>query len=84
MLLKASDADIPVVKTKITNRVNNAVQDVEGIEATKAIIGVEITKALKSKIPSSNQSVIVTIDTSSTCKPSNIKLISCQNSVTIK
>lgn len=83
-VLKASDSDLPIIKTKIVNQVNNAVQNVEGTEATNAIIGVEINKALKSKTTSSNQTATVTIDTSSICKPSDIKLISCDNSVTIK
>jgi hypothetical protein len=83
-VLKGSDADVPVVKTQIINQINNAIQDIQGTEATNAIIGVEINKALRGKISTSNQSSMITIDTSSNCKPSDDKIISCENSVTIR
>ena len=85
-ILKSKDGNQDVM-TKIVNKVNNATQNVQGSEATNAIIIVEISKALKSLIAQStkpNQAAIVTIDTSSSCKPSDNKLISCQNTVTIK
>ena len=85
-VLKTAQTDQPNVKSKISNAINNATQDIQGIEATNAIIGVEISKALKSLVSSSqpNQSALVTIQTSSTCKPSGAVSISCQNTVNIK
>lgn len=85
-LLKTSASD-PIVKTKITNKINNDSQSVEGVEATNAILSVEITKALRSVNSSSfvaKQTGIVTIETTSLCKPSDVKSISCQNNVVIK
>ena len=46
------------------------------LEATNAIIGVEVSKALKTLVMSSdkpNQNEIVTIQTSSTCKPLTVE-----------
>ncbi len=86
-VLKTPETAQPDVKSKIVNQINNDTQSVEGSEATNAIIGVEVTKALKSLVSSSdkpNQSSIVTIQTSSTCKPLTVKSISCENTVTIK
>jgi hypothetical protein len=85
-VLKANPSDQPVVKTKIFNKLTNTTQTVEGIEATNAVIAVEITKALEGSIASSvkaNQSSIVTLETTSTCNPINLE-ISCENSVSIK
>ena len=86
-VLKTSDSDLPIVKTKIANQINNAIQNVEGAEATNAIIGVEIGKALETVIsPTAQKSHadIITVMTSSTCKPAAVKSISCDNIVTIK
>lgn len=86
-VLKTPVSSQPNVKTTIKNQVNNATQSVEGIEATNAILGIEVSKALKTMVTNSDkpgQSALVTIQTSSTCKPSTVKLISCENSVTLK
>lgn len=86
-VLKTSNADEVVVKTKISNRINNDTQNVEGAEATTAIIGVEIGKALKTLVSSSdrpNQTAIVTVQTSSVCKPSTGSTLMCDNVVNIK
>ena len=86
-MLKATPTEQPAVKTKITNQVSNTTQSVEGIEATNAIVGVELTKALKNLVLSTsqpNQTSMVTIITSSTCKPSSVNLISCENTVNLK
>lgn len=85
-ILKSKDGNQDVI-TKIVNKINNDTQNVQGTEATNAVIIVEITKALKSLIVHStkpNQAAVVTIDTSSSCKPSDNKSIACQNTVTIK
>lgn len=86
-VLKTPQTSQPEVRSKISNEVNNQTQEIQGIEATNAIIGVEIGKALKtvvSSIRDSNQSALVTIQTSSTCKPLGTSSISCQNTVKIK
>lgn len=86
-ILKTSVSDQPTIKTKISNQVNNATQSVEGAEATNAIIGVEISKALRTVVSSSdkpNQTASVTIETTSKCKPVQIGSILCENSVKIK
>lgn len=86
-VLKTTETTQPIIKSKIANQINNDTQIMQGIEATNAIIGVEISKALKSVVSSSdkpNGSAIVTIQTSSTCKPTSVKSISCDNTVTIK
>lgn len=85
--LKTSPNDQTLVNSKIANLVNNDTQNVQGIEATNAIIGVEISKALKTVLPSGSTPNVpgkVTILTSSTCKPSSANSISCDNAVTIK
>lgn len=86
-VLKMADSDQPIVKTKIANEINKAIQNVEGTEATNAIIGVEVTKSLKSvnlRTVEKNHANSITISTSSTCKLVAIKSISCDNVVTIK
>lgn len=86
-VLKTPQTNPPDIKTKIVNQINNDTQSVQGLEATNAIIGVEVSKALKSLVSSSdkpNQNAIVTIQTSSTCKPLAANSISCENAVTIK
>lgn len=84
--LKTSANDQPVVKSKIVNLVNNDTQNVEGPEATNAIVGVEISKALKSIVSEGNASenMMVTIQSSSSCKPTAVGSISCENTVTMK
>jgi hypothetical protein len=84
-VFKANDQAI--VKTEIVNQINNATQSVQGTEATNAIIGVEITKALKTLITFENQSSqnpMITVEASSTCKPSAEELLSCENAIGIK
>ena len=52
-----------------------------------AIIGIEIGNAVKtlaSSIGKQNQPVIITIQTSSTCKPLALNLGACENTVKIK
>lgn len=86
-VLKTSPSDQPVVKSKISNLISNDTQSVEGIEATNAIVAVEVSKAIKTAVSTSDkpgQSAMVTIQTSSTCKPLATKSISCDNTVTIK
>lgn len=86
-VLKTTETDQPQVKSKISNEINNDTQNVQGIEATNAIIGVEVSKALRTAVSNSEkpgQAAIVTIQTSSTCKPFTVKAISCDNTVTIK
>jgi len=86
-VLKSQDSSQPDVKTKIMNSINNDTQDVQGIEATNAIIAVEFGKALRTLVSSSsspNQTAIVTISTTSTCKPSTTKILYCENTVSIK
>ena len=84
--LKKADSDQPFVKTVIINKINNVTQNVQGTEATNAIIGVEISKSLKTIVSPSNklnQTGMATIETSSKCKPSADKPISCENLVII-
>ena len=85
-VLKSSDGNQLAMQTKITNQINNDTQVVQGQEATNAIIGVEINKGLTSTISSKNQTQggVITVQTSSTCKPSAGTSVSCQNTVTIK
>ena len=86
-VLKTTPTEQPLVRTKITNQVTKAIQSLEGIEATNAIIGVEISKAIKGLISSTNdpnQTKIVNVETSSTCKPEATKSLSCENNIVIK
>jgi hypothetical protein len=90
-ILKTSDIYQLATKTKIINVVNNATQNVEGVEAMNAIVGIELGKALRSVISSDNQTNdkgLITIATASTCKPSSgdssVNNISCDNTITIK
>jgi hypothetical protein len=86
-VLKSSPTVAPNVNTKINNNVNNVTQIVQGIEATNAVVAVEISKALKTVISSStdtNQTGDITIGTTSTCRPIVLKSITCENTVTIK
>ena len=86
-ILKTSDGDRLIIKTKISDQINNSTQNVEGTDAAYAILGVEINRALQSVLSTSvpsNQSAIVTIDTTSVCKPSPIKTVSCENTIKIK
>lgn len=85
-VLKTQNNDQTNVKTKISNKINNDTQNVEGAEATNAVIGIEIGKALKtiiSTLNTPNQTAMVTIETSSTCSP-GMPLISCENTMTIQ
>jgi hypothetical protein len=86
-ILKTSDSTELITKTKITNQINNTTQSVEGIEATNAVIGVEISKALRSVVSLLNntgQTDTISLDISSACKPAGVKVTSCENSVIIK
>ena len=85
-IFKTSDNFQVSTKTKIANQINNATQNVEGIEATNAIVGVEIGKALRSVIsPTSKQNytALITVMASSTCKPAS-GAISCDNAISMK
>ena len=71
-ILKTSDSDQAVTKTKITNQRNNSTQNVEGREASNAIVAVEITKALRTIISTTNkpmQTGIVTLTETSASTP---------------
>lgn len=86
-VLKKTPTDQPSVKTKIINKLTNATQAVEGVDATNAILGIEMSRGLKIVNSSSwnqKQPGIIGVDTSSTCKPSGSGLITCDNSVTIR
>jgi hypothetical protein len=86
-VLKTSATTAPVFKTKIVNKINNGTQTIEGVDTTNAVLSIEIIKALKtvnSSSYSANRTGIVSIDTTSLCKPSDAKSIACQNSVEIK
>jgi hypothetical protein len=86
-VLKTSATTSPVFKTEIANKINNDTQTVEGVDTTNAVLSIEIIKALKtvnSSSYSANRTGIVTIDTTSLCKPSDAKSITCQNNVEIK
>ena len=86
-ILKTPGSVDPVTKSKIVNLINNVTQNVQGTEATNAIIGVEISKALKTANMTSDkphQTAIVTVESLSNCKPSTANMISCENTVTIK
>lgn len=80
-VLKVSQSEQPTIKTKISNLINKDNQNVEGVEATNAIVGVELNKALRTVISSGG---LITVQTISTCKPSSVDLISCENVVTLK
>lgn len=85
-VLKTAVTDQTIMKTKINNRITNATQNMEGAEATNAIIPVEISKALRSinsTYYNSGKVGSITIDTSSTCKPAT-KNISCENGITLR
>lgn len=81
-ILKSQPSEQPIVKTKIVNLINGDTQNLEGVEATNAIVGVEITRALKTAV--TNQSSLLPIDLSSTCRPTSNGIILCENSLTIK
>jgi hypothetical protein len=85
-VLKTSENAQANTKSKITNQINNATQIVEGIEATNAIVGVEIGKSLRSVISENSQKTqapLVTVTTSSSCKPAGTT-VSCENTISIK
>lgn len=80
-VLNGPDNDLPKVKTKIDNEVNNVTQTIEGTKSINGLMGVEISKAL-AKIVSllaPNQTDIINIVTISICKPSAAKSDSCDN-----
>jgi hypothetical protein len=81
--LKIPEEVATAIKTKIANQISNMTQNVEGSEATNAIVGVEITKALKNLV-SSKSSGTVTVDASSNCKALTDNIFSCDNTVSIK
>ena len=86
-VLKTPESDQANIKSKIVNQINNATQNVQGLEATNAIVGVEVSKALKSLVASSdkpNQTALVTIKTASTCNSITVGPTSCDNTVTIQ
>lgn len=65
-----SDCEDARVKTTISNEINDEIQYLEGSETANAIVGVEITKALKSLVSSDGtiETVSVTIKLSSSCE----------------
>lgn len=84
-VLKTSANDQADVKSVIQNKVNNDTQNVQGVEATNAVVGVEISKALRNVVSSTsspNQTVVVTIQTTSSCK--SAQTTTCDNTVIIK
>jgi hypothetical protein len=86
-VLKTLPTEQPTVKTSILNFINNDTQNVEGVEATNAIIGVELGKAIKTIVSTStksNQTGTVTVVTSSSCAPSSENVLSCANVVNIR
>jgi hypothetical protein len=85
-VLKTSDENKITMQTKITNQINNDTQVVQGVEATNAILGVEINKGLTHIVSATNQTQggIVTLQISSTCKPSAANSIICDNTLVIK
>jgi hypothetical protein len=83
-VLKTEGTDQPTVRTKIINNINKDTQNIEGIEATNAIVNVEINKAIKTINSSASIPDLITLGTFSTCKPFGNGSISCDNSVTIK
>jgi hypothetical protein len=84
-VLKSIPNEQAVVKTNIMNEISNTTQSVEGVEATNAIVGVELTKAIKSLISKSDpsQGAIIVVSTTSSCKVASSGLI-CDNAVTLK
>lgn len=85
-ILKTSESDQLITKTKVVNQINNATQSVEGIEASNAIIGVEIGKALRTLVSSQNNSTnigTIILGISSTCKPASALVVSCDNTISI-
>lgn len=85
-IFKAADSN-QLIKTKLSNQVNNVTQIVEGLEASNAIVGVEITKALTALISSSKnqtQGEIITVQTSSACKQIAANSTSCENNIVLK
>ena len=69
-VLKTDASSKALVQSKILNQFVNNTQTLEGTEATNAIIGVEINKAMRSVISSlsnSNQTSTVRIDTFTRC-----------------
>jgi hypothetical protein len=86
-VLKTSDENKITIQTKITNHINNDTQVVQGVEATNAIIGVEINKGLTGIVSSTHnqsQGGIVTIQISSTCKQTAANSIFCENTLVLK
>jgi len=85
--LATADCDQSIVKTKITNEINNESQNVEGADATDAIIGVEINKSLKyvvSSLKMPNQTTTVTAETYNACKRIALKSVLCENTIKLK
>ena len=81
-VLKGADNDLPNVKTKINNEVNNVTQIVMGAKSTNAVMQVEISKALASIVAllGADETDIITINAISICKT----YAACDNAVTIK
>lgn len=86
-VLKTSDSYQLNIQTKIVNQITNATQNVQGTEATNAIVGVELGKALKTVTSPSDlqkSAAVIRVETASTCKDSAGNFINCDNSITIK
>ena len=85
-VLKTDPSSKALVQSKILNQFVNNTQTLEGTEATNAIIGVEINKAMRSVISSlsnSNQTSTVRIDTFTRCMTLALGT-SCSNTIMIK
>lgn len=84
-VLKSSEKEQVLVKSKIVNQINKDTQNVEGTEATNAIIGIELGKALSTLVSSQAQNIskIITVQTGSICRPSATESISCENTVVV-
>jgi hypothetical protein len=86
-ILKTPEGKDPITNSKIDNLISNDTQNVQGTDATNAILGIEISKAIKTANATSdkpNRTAVVPVDTLSNCKRSAINRISCENTVTIK
>lgn len=74
-----------IIKTKVFNQINNESQYVEGYEETDLITDLEISKALKSAVSSTELPwANVTTEITSMCNRDDFKGISCENFIVLK
>jgi hypothetical protein len=85
-IFKTSESYQLNASTQISNEIDGTKHTVQGMEATNAIVGVELSKGLRNLVSSvpQNQTNTITVGTSSACKPSAPNIISCANEVVIK